>query len=409
MGVGPLNGVLALVGWYTTAFALSAILVPLCRALAIKKEYVARPREDRWHKRPTALLGGIAIAVTALSLGLIGGDWRSLALPLGGSAVIFIVGLTDDVLSLKPSTKLIAEIGLASLFVFFGQRLHWANVPALDMLLTLVWLVGVTNAFNLLDNMDGLCAGIALIAGAALFAGLAGRTDVGPELRYLAIVLGATSGFLIYNVHPASIFMGDAGSLFLGFTLAAVTLTAGGPAHDRTRVLSIITAPLLVLLIPIFDTTLVTVSRLLSGRPVSMGGRDHSSHRLVAIGLSERSAVRVLWALAAAAGTIGIVVRRFSDQDAWLVGAVFLLAMVMFAVYLAQVRVYADASVAPSTGVTPVILRFMYKRRVAEVLLDVCLVTIAYYGAWRLRFEGPEWTAYVGSLVQSLPIAIAVQ
>jgi UDP-GlcNAc:undecaprenyl-phosphate GlcNAc-1-phosphate transferase len=409
MGVGPLNGVLALVGWYTTAFALSAILVPLCRALAIKKEYVARPREDRWHKRPTALLGGIAIAVTALSLGLIGGDWRSLALPLGGSAVIFIVGLTDDVLSLKPSTKLIAEIGLASLFVFFGQRLHWANVPALDMLLTLVWLVGVTNAFNLLDNMDGLCAGIALIAGAALFAGLAGRTDVGPELRYLAIVLGATSGFLIYNIHPASIFMGDAGSLFLGLTLAALTLTVGGPRHDRSRVLSIVAVPMLVLLIPIFDTTLVTISRLLSGRRVSQGGRDHSSHRLVAIGLSERSAVRVLWALAAAAGAMGFLIPRFSDEDAWLLGAVFVLAMTVFAVYLAQVRVYEQPSEVALRRATPVIIEFMYKRRVAEVLLDVCLVVIAYYGAWRLRFEGAEWNAYLPSLLQSIPIALAGQ
>ena len=131
-------GSLGLAAWFFAAFGLSAAMVPLCRALAIKKEYVARPREDRWHRRPTALFGGIAIAVTAVVLGLIGGDWRALALPLAGGALIFIVGLTDDVLSLKPSTKLIAEIGLASLFVFFGQRLHWADVPVIDMLLTLV-------------------------------------------------------------------------------------------------------------------------------------------------------------------------------------------------------------------------------------------------------------------------------
>jgi UDP-GlcNAc:undecaprenyl-phosphate GlcNAc-1-phosphate transferase len=402
-------GFAGLIAWYVLALAVSAALVPAARAVAIRRGYVARPRSDRWHSRPTALFGGVAIAVTVFLLTPLSREVTAVALPLAAGAAIFIVGLTDDVLSLKPSTKLIAQIALAAALVSAGERLRWTDWIALDMMLTMIWLVGVTNAFNLLDNMDGLCAGTALIAGVGLLAGIGERPEVWPIARYLAIVLGATSGFLLYNVHPASIFMGDAGSLFLGFTLAAVTLTAGGPAHDRTRVLSIITAPVLVLLIPIFDTTLVTVSRLLSGRPVSMGGRDHSSHRLVAIGLSERSAVRVLWALAAAAGTIGIVVRRFSDQDAWLVGAVFLLAMVVFAVYLAQVRVYADASVAPSTGVTPVILRFMYKRRVAEVLLDVCLVTIAYYGAWRLRFEGPEWTAYVGSLVQSLPIAIAVQ
>ena len=400
---------LSLALWYLAAFAVSAALVPLCRRIAISKGYVAQPRQDRWHSTPTALFGGVAIAVTTLVLALAAGDVRGIALAWIGGALIFTVGLTDDVLSLKPSTKLIAQIALASLFVFYGERLHWSSMPAVDMLLTLVWLVGVTNAFNLLDNMDGLCAGIALIAGAALMSGLIGRPEVAAEAIYLAILMGATSGFLIYNTSPASIFMGDAGSLFLGLSLSALTLSAGGPSNDRSRILSIVAAPMLVLLIPIFDTTLVTISRLLSGRPVSKGGRDHSSHRLVAIGLSERSAVRVLWALAAAAGTIGYVVRRFSDDRAWLLGAVFLLAMVVFAVYLAQVRVYDEALPLPARGVTPVIVKFMYKRRVAEVLLDVCLVTIAYYAAWRLRFEGAEWEAYFPSLLASLPIALAVQ
>jgi UDP-GlcNAc:undecaprenyl-phosphate GlcNAc-1-phosphate transferase len=330
-------------------------------------------------------------------------------MPLAGGSLIFVVGLTDDVMNLKPSTKLIAEIALASLLVFMGGRLNWTEWTVLDMLLTLVWIVGVTNAFNLLDNMDGLCAGVALIAGAALLFGLLGRAEVAAEARYLAIVLGAASGFLIYNVHPASIFMGDAGSLFLGLTLATLTLTVGGPSHDRSRVVSIVAAPMLVLLIPIFDTTLVTVSRYLSGRPVSQGGRDHSSHRLVAIGLPERSAVRVLWVLAAGAGGIGYIVRSVADDRAWLLGAVFLLAMALFAVFLAQVRVYKEPSTVPAGGVTPLIGAVMYKRRIAEVLLDVCLVTIAYYSAWRLRFEGAEWTAYSTSALRSLPIALAIQ
>jgi UDP-GlcNAc:undecaprenyl-phosphate/decaprenyl-phosphate GlcNAc-1-phosphate transferase len=402
-------GALPLAAWYVAALALSAGLVPLCRKLAIQTGYVATPRTDRWHTRPTALFGGVAIAVPVLLLAAVGGDLRTIALPLAGGALIFLVGLTDDVLSLKPSTKLIAQIALAAMVVFFGARLQWTSWPALDTLLTLVWLVGVTNAFNLLDNMDGLCAGVALIAGVALMSGLAGRPGTGEELRYLAILLGATTGFLIYNHYPASIFMGDAGSLFLGFTLAALTLTAGGADHDRSKVLSIVAAPMLVLLIPIFDTTLVTISRLLSGRPVSQGGRDHSSHRLVAIGLPEASAVRVLWALAAAAGAMGFLVRRFADDRAWLLGAVFLLAMVVFAVYLAQVRVYDEPDALPSRGVTPVIVRFMYKRRVAEVLLDACLVSIAYYGAWRLRFEEIDWSAYFPRMLESLPIVLAVQ
>jgi UDP-GlcNAc:undecaprenyl-phosphate GlcNAc-1-phosphate transferase len=401
--------ILTLAAWYVAAFALSAALVPICRQMALRRGYVAHPRGDRWHSRPTALFGGVAMALTVFLLALVGGGLSSLAVPLAGGALIFLVGLFDDVLGLKPSTKLIAEIALASLLVFLGGRLNWTDVILLDILLTIVWIVGVTNAFNLLDNMDGLCAGVALIAGAALLVGLYGRAEVAAEIRYLVILLGATSGFLLYNTHPASVFMGDAGSLFLGLSLAVLTLTAGGPAHDRSRVVSIVAAPILVLLIPIFDTTLVTISRILAGRPVSQGGRDHSSHRLVAIGLSERSAVRVLWVLAAGAGTIGSLVRRVADDRAWLLGAVFLLAMVLFAVYLAHVRVYTEPSKVPTRSVTPIIVELMYKRRVAEVLLDVCLVTIAYYGAWRLRFEGAEWTSYSVSALRSLPIALALQ
>jgi len=398
-----------LVAWYVLALAVSAALVPVCRKIAIKKGAVARPHKDRWNSRPTALFGGVAIAVTVMVVALAGGDLLQLALPLVGGLIIFIVGVVDDVLSLKPTTKLIAEIAVAAMFVFFGERLHWSAVDGLDMLLTMVWLVGLTNAFNLLDNMDGLCAGTAIIAGAALLFALVGRTDVGPELRYLAIVLGATSGFLIYNVHPASIFMGDAGSLFLGITLAALTLSAGGATHDRSGVLSVVMAPVLVLLIPIFDTTLVTVSRLISGRSVSRGGRDHSSHRLVVLGLSERRAVHVLWALAATAGAIGFAMRRSSDGDVWLVTALFIIAMVVFATYLAQVRVYEEPASMPPRGATVLLFELMYKRRLAEVFLDVSLVLIAYYGAWRLRFEGPEWDTFSGSFVQSMPIALAIQ
>jgi UDP-GlcNAc:undecaprenyl-phosphate GlcNAc-1-phosphate transferase len=203
--------------------------------------------------------------------------------------------------------------------------------------------------------------------------------------------------------------MGDAGSLFLGLTLASLTLTVGGPAHDRSRILSIVVAPMLVLLIPIFDTALVTVSRLVSGRPVSHGGRDHSSHRLVALGLSERRAVIILWVLAATAGVIGFVVRRTTDVDAWLLSAIFVIAMVVFAAYLAQVRVYDEPSRVPPPGATLILFELMYKRRVAEVLLDVSLVLLAYYSAWRLRFEGPEWDVYSGSYLQSAPIALAIQ
>src|SRR5439155_26754818 len=152
-------------------------------------------------------------------------------------------------------------------------------------------------------------------------------------------------------------------------------------------VVSIVAAPLLVLLIPIFDTTLVTLSRWFSGRRASQGGRDHSSHRLVAIGLSERRAVTLLWALAAVGGALGVAVDHFAYSWSTLAaGVIFMLGMVLFAAYLAGIRTYAAATTQVAEGkITPIIVDFMYKRRVAEVLLDFCLVTICYYGAYRMR------------------------
>jgi UDP-GlcNAc:undecaprenyl-phosphate/decaprenyl-phosphate GlcNAc-1-phosphate transferase len=299
--------------------------------------------------------------------------------------------------------------------LFFGYRLNWLESTTLDILLTLVWIVGLTNAFNLLDNMDGLCAGIAIIVGAALLIDLlpgAAGTRAFAEARYLAILLGATGGFLVYNLHPASIFMGDSGSLLLGFSVAAVTLSSGREAPGRSDVLSIVAAPVLVLLIPIFDTTLVTLSRWFSGRRASQGGRDHSSHRLVAIGLSERRAVALLWLLAALGGALGVGVSYFSKSwSALAAAAAFLLAMILFAAYLAGIRVYDDADAQrQQDAVTPIVIEFMHKRRVAEVLLDFCLTTLCYYTAYRLRFEDPyEFLNNFEMFTRSLPLVVATQ
>jgi UDP-GlcNAc:undecaprenyl-phosphate/decaprenyl-phosphate GlcNAc-1-phosphate transferase len=171
----------------------------------------------------------------------------------------------------------------------------------------------------------------------------------------------------------------------------------------------VITAPVFVLLIPIFDTTLVTALRLLSGRSPATGGRDHSSHRLVAIGLSERTAVLVLCSLAALGGLIGNTLRLAGGWSI-LAAALFVLAMCLFAVYLARIKVYEDTTAAPGARVlTPLVGEFLYKRRVAEVMLDFCLITIAYYAAYRLRFEAGEYLEHVEAFYESLPVVLAAQ
>ena len=400
---------------FFVALALSLAIVPLCRLVATRLGFVARPREDRWHRKPVALFGGVGIAVVLFGCAAIFGILRQQPIIVVSATLMFFVGLVDDVLTLKPATKLVAQLALACALLFFDYRLNWLQSTTLDSLLTLVWIIGVTNAFNLLDNMDGLCAGIAMIVGTALMIDLlpgAAGTQMYAEARYLAILLGATGGFLIFNLHPASIFMGDSGSLLLGFSFAAVTLSTNHEVPGRSDILSIVAVPSLVLLIPIFDTTLVTLSRWFWGRRASQGGRDHSSHRLVAIGLSERRAVALLWLLAAIGGTLGITIDYFKHSYSAMAAALaFLIGMILFAAYLAGIRVYDDADSRVAQGTfTPIVVDFMYKRRVAEVLLDFCLVALCYYTAYRLRFEDPvEFMMNFPTFRVSLPVILAAQ
>ena len=393
------------------AFFVSLALVPVSRYLATRFGYIATPTKDRWHTQTTPIMGGVAIAVTVFGLALTFGQSETIWVFLVSAGLMFCVGFLDDISSLKPSTKLAAELAIAALLVFFGYRLEWVESLTGDTLLTLIWIVGITNAFNLLDNMDGLCAGIALIAGISLFL-VHGESFVGqPEAIYLALVLGAAAGFLVYNIHPASVFLGDSGSLFLGASLAILSLGLDASNGSQANILGVVAVPAFVLLIPIFDTTLVTFSRLLSGRDPAVGGRDHSSHRLVAIGLSERAAVVVLWSLAAVGGAVGVVTRYVSPEWSVLLGALFLIAMGLFAVYLSQVGVYDDVNreTLRGRGLTPIVVNFVYRRRIVEVMLDACLIAVAYYAAYRLRFEGDGWSSNFQLFLQSLPLVVGVQ
>ena len=408
------GGAVTVVQPFLAGLVLSVAFVPLCRVMARRTGLVAHPRNDRWHREIVPLLGGVAIALATLVGTLITDAAADAIVPLSAAMAISVMGLVDDAFALKPATKLIGQIVLAAAVVYAGYRLNWLDSRLLDSVVTMVWLVGLTNAFNLLDNMDGLCAGTALIVSMTLIIGLASGAAsqaAGPEIAFLSVLAGAVAGFLIYNFPPASIFMGDSGSLLLGFSLATLTLNNEGVRGSRSDVLSAIAAPVFVLLLPIFDTTLVTVLRLLAGRSPAVGGRDHSSHRLVALGISERSAVFVLWFLAAGGGAIGILLRRTSAADSLAIGAVFLVLMCGFAYFLARVRVYDDQKVpASASPITPIDSEFFYKRRAAEVMLDFGLVAAAYYAATRLRFSGVEaYLENAENFYATLPVVLATQ
>ncbi|HEY3383388.1 MAG TPA: hypothetical protein VGK32_16570 [Vicinamibacterales bacterium] len=388
------------------AFAVSVGLTVLVRFVARRRGFVAHPRADRWHRRPTALLGGIAIAlgfaVPVLSFGQI----HDVGPIVGLSLLVAGLGLIDDLFRLGPGTKLVSQTVIAAAALFLGYRLGWTGSLTVDSLLTVVWLVGLANAFNLLDNMDGLAAGVAAI-GAAGYLVLAVTSGTPADVVMLSALVGATLGFLVFNVHPASIFMGDTGSLFLGFTVALLA-TRLGPGLGAGGASAII-VPVAVLSVPIFDTTLVTFIRSLAGRPISAGGRDHSSHRLVALGLPEQRAVLVLYGCAAAAAVAGLSGFYLDVTHANILLGLFTVGLAFFGVELAHVRVYnpADLVNGPRHGVVLVLKTFNSSLHFLDVLLDICITTLAYYTAYRVRFRDPAFVLYFPLFLHSLPLVVA--
>jgi len=325
-----------------TSFLLAVLLTPLAARLARSTGAVAKAKDNRWHSRPTPMLGGIAFALATLAaIAIFVPLRREYAVVIAGSAVLFVTGLIDDFVHIRPYQKLIGQLLAAALAVGFGLVLPWTPYSPANLFITLFWLVGITNAVNMLDNMDGLAAGVSAIA--AVFLALTFLQNQQPSAALMLIALaGALGGFLVYNRHPASIFMGDCGSMFIGFFLASMALATHTGGGRSRSVIAVLAVPVLVLVVPIFDTTFVTVMRKLAGRAASQGGRDHTSHRLVALGLSERHAVWMLYSFAAAAGMIAILVRRAPLVLSLAAIGLFTLVLALTGIRLARVRVYED-------------------------------------------------------------------
>jgi UDP-GlcNAc:undecaprenyl-phosphate/decaprenyl-phosphate GlcNAc-1-phosphate transferase len=392
------------------ALALSLALTPLVRALARRSGVIARPRSDRFSSRPTAMLGGVAIYLSVLTAFLLfAPHTREGWVVMGASTALFFVGLVDDFLHIKPYQKLIGQVLGASAVVYFGLLLPYGWGASAAMLLTIFWLIGITNAINLLDNMDGLAAGVSAVAAAFIAASFAANGQM-TEAVMLSAFAAALLGFLVYNTSPASIFMGDCGSMFIGFFLAATALLSASGERGRSFIV-VIAVPVLILFIPIFDTTLVTVVRKLSGRAASQGGRDHTSHRLVALGLSERRAVWMLYAFAGASGLLAMMVRQFEYHTGIAMVLGFTVALTLVGVYLAGVKVYDEASVqaAREQPLVSFLVDLSYKRRIFEVLLDVLLVILAYYFSYVTLF-GSDLGAGVWRLfLSTVPVLICVK
>jgi len=404
------------------SFFLCLILTPLIRVIAVKKGWMAYPEKERWHNKPTALFGGIAI-YTAIAVPLflisdfgsilphISRTSGSLVLPSVsaviwiGMTLLFILGLFDDFIHIKPHTKLVGQILVASLVTFLGFRLHWFDSLTIDTLITIIWIVGITNAFNLIDNMDGLCAGTGLIA--VLCLSLLYMNGF-PDAFYVSMICaGALAAFLFYNFNPASIFMGDCGSLLIGFTLSVLGLFYS--ETSATNRLSSFAVPVMILMVPVFDTTMVTLIRLLSGRKASVGGKDHTSHRLVLMGLGEKGAVLFLYGISAVSGASALFVSKTDTVTSPAVIIAVALSILLMGVYLAQLRVYPEKefSLLRGRSYTPILIELTYKRHLMLVALDFCLIAFAYYLSYRLRFGSSAFHLYFKVFLQSLPAVIA--
>jgi UDP-GlcNAc:undecaprenyl-phosphate GlcNAc-1-phosphate transferase len=298
----------------------------------------------------------------------------------------------------------VSSLAVAAFFVFTLTTFRVTPWQASLTVVAVVWFGFIDNAINLLDNMDGLASGVSAIAAVAL--AVTFGQELGPLVLVLAAVGAALLGFLMWNRHPAKIFMGNCGSLAIGGILAACATLAVARAGTGTAAV----AAGLILVVPIFDTTFVVVLRRLAGRSTTRGNIDHTSHRLVSAGFSEPKAVAVLYALGLG-GAVTAWWIRVNPTAAWPVAVIFLVAVVMFGLYLARVPAYAgqDFQALHNVPFAPLLSDLTFRWHAGEVLLDLALIATCYYAAYRIRFDGEALVNFLPSYAASLPAILGCQ
>jgi UDP-GlcNAc:undecaprenyl-phosphate/decaprenyl-phosphate GlcNAc-1-phosphate transferase len=385
-----------LVRAFLLAALLSSGITYLLIRWSVRLRLVAQPRADRWHGEVTPNTGGLAILFASVFCYLLfgSGQYSVIAVCAG---FVSLLGFLDDRVQLRPLLKFAGQsvaaiVVIASGVVFRGTPWDWVN-----LVITFLWIAGITNAFNLIDNMDGLCAGVAvIICGSRIVLAIRNHDDGGALL--LTVLAGSVLGFLIFNHKPARIFMGDCGSMFVGFSLGALAIASPVP---NTRVfVSTIFYPALAFLYPIFDTVLVSVLRRSAGRPISVGGRDHSSHRLVSLGLTERKTVWLLWLLAAVGASAGLL--SYLMPVGVLAIAILLISGVsIFGIFLATLPAYVMPDTAPVRAkwirrVTPNLRAGV--TLVVDTLLAGVALLVAFLIRWENTFIGPPMQQFLLSL-----------
>lgn len=324
---------------FFVAVFISYLMTPLVRKFAFKIGAIDIPKDDRRvHKEPMPLIGGLAIYIAILITCLIFLPINKTLLSiLVGGTIILISGLIDDLKGLSPKLKIVFQL-LAGLCLVLGDvkvdfvtnpftinnaliYLNWLSIP-----ITLFWVVGITNTLNLIDGLDGLAAGVAMISSLSLMF-VASKFGYATVILTSAIVAGACLGFLPFNFNPAKIFMGDTGALFLGFMLAAISIEG---VMKSVATIAII-VPIIILGVPIFDTTFAIFRRLISGQSIMTADKGHLHHRLLARGYSQRKTVLILYGISSIFGVFAVLVAKANSQQAVYLSVVLVALTVVFA------------------------------------------------------------------------------
>ncbi len=293
------------------SFGLSLVLTPVCRDLALRWGWVDQPEHGAARARPIPRIGGVPVLLACvLSVALVAGAWPAMSALLPAGLLVFACGLCDDLYGLSPWQKLVIQIAGAAMACAAGVRIDHvaahAIPPPWGVALTIAWLVGAMNALNLVDGVDGLAGGVGFLAALTIVTSalLHGHTALALAAAPLA---GALVGFLRYNFAPASIFLGDCGSLTLGFLLGAY----GVIWSHKTDTLLGMAAPLMALSIPLLDTAVAIVRRAWAGQPIFRGDRCHIHHRLLERGLTPRSVALLLYAVSGLGGVLSLLASRY--------------------------------------------------------------------------------------------------
>ena len=318
------------------AFLLVTAMMPVAKAASLYFGIVAYPSSDRPHDKPTALLGGLAVMVAFVAaiafVGVVSGlPYHNIPWLTGFALAMCLVGLLDDIVDLRPRNKLLLELAAICMLVWWGPHLDFFPYDPLNIALTILWLVTATNAFNLIDGIDGLAAGVGIVAALSI-ATVAGLHQHGGTMIAALAIAGALAGFMVFNFPPASVFMGDEGALAVGLVLGILSIQ--GSHLGEGSLPARLATPLLALMVPLLDIVTVTVTRLARGNPISRRGLDHSHHRLTRLGMSSMRAAAALIGIQVIAGGCAIALSLVPGYDAVLLIPFMTLFFALVALFL---------------------------------------------------------------------------